>query len=35
VVFAGSNDALHKMRPFDPAEVESIEADVVQATYDF
>jgi hypothetical protein len=23
------------MRPFDPAEVESVEADVVQATYDF
>jgi len=26
---------LHKLQPFDPAEVASIEADVVQVTYDF
>jgi 2-methylcitrate dehydratase len=26
---------LHKMHPFDPAEIASIEADVVQSTYDY
>jgi 2-methylcitrate dehydratase len=26
---------LHKLHPFDPAEVASVEADVVQTTYDF